>query len=291
MPTLETLSARLDDSPTSEGRIKNIHLIAATKDPAAIPILAEYLDVEGPVAEAVIAGLLSFGPPVAFPLRQYLETDDSQKRRNAALVLARLGDAKACALLATTFFDYTVGPLATARWLVLECGKKGVTAILRHADYDATTFTQLAVEAMAARGEELADHLFQFADDPKDSTRFFVLNALALMPCKRALARFRRLYADRGAVPQERCLAVLALGKIEGAAVVPGLCETLADKTEEPYLRGDCALVLADIGDARALPFLEKAKRHRDWRIRTAADSALAKWPGSREGSDTGRRR
>ncbi len=86
------LERRLDDCLGSEDYVAVIRELVATRDPAAIRVLASLLDSTGPIAEESIAGLLTFGDAVLPAMRACTDSLDYEMIRHAHRVLAQLGD-------------------------------------------------------------------------------------------------------------------------------------------------------------------------------------------------------
>ncbi len=100
-------------------------------DSAAIEALVSQLGCRGPVAEATIEELLHFGHDALPALREPLDADHYDLRRNVRLVLARLGDIEAMNDPATGYRTYHGEAAANARWL-LECGRRGTRLAMLH---------------------------------------------------------------------------------------------------------------------------------------------------------------
>ena len=92
------LEARLDDCIGSDDYLAVIEALVATEKKAAVRVLAELLDMSGPVAEAAIAGLVTLarhaGIDVAPRMKRCADSDDYEMGRHAHRVLAELGDAE-----------------------------------------------------------------------------------------------------------------------------------------------------------------------------------------------------
>jgi hypothetical protein len=87
------LEDRLLDCIGSEDYVAVIHALVATRDPAAIGVLASLLDSVGPIAKESIAGLLTFGDAVIPAMRECVDSLDYDMIRHGHQVLATLGDA------------------------------------------------------------------------------------------------------------------------------------------------------------------------------------------------------
>ena len=87
------LKRRLRDCEGSEEYVAVIRALVATRDPAAIRVLASLLDSNGPIATESIAGLLTFGEAVVPAMRKCIDSLDYDMIRHGHQVLARLGDA------------------------------------------------------------------------------------------------------------------------------------------------------------------------------------------------------
>jgi hypothetical protein len=86
------LEDRLPDCVGSEDYVAVIRALVATRDPAAIGVLASLLDSLGPIAEESIAGLLSFGEAAIPAMRECVDSLDYDRIRHGHCVLAQLGD-------------------------------------------------------------------------------------------------------------------------------------------------------------------------------------------------------
>jgi hypothetical protein len=89
---IAALVARLDDCVGSGDYVAVIRTLGATRDPAAIAPLASLLGSVGPIAEAAIAGLCSFGEAARPALRECVESLDYEMIRHGHRVLSALGD-------------------------------------------------------------------------------------------------------------------------------------------------------------------------------------------------------
>jgi hypothetical protein len=94
-PTTLALIARvrgLGAGHSSDEHVERIRALAETRDPAAIPALAELLESAGPIAEAVVEALSGFGEAAWEPMWRCVdESVEEFAIRNAYRVLARLG--------------------------------------------------------------------------------------------------------------------------------------------------------------------------------------------------------
>jgi hypothetical protein len=90
---IRALEDRLSRCRFSEEYVETIAEITATRTPRAIAVLASLLDSTGPIAEAAIEGLLSFGADALPAMRACVDSDDADMIRHGHVVLARLGDA------------------------------------------------------------------------------------------------------------------------------------------------------------------------------------------------------
>lgn len=90
--TVATLESRLDDCLTSTDYVDVIRALVATRDPAAIRVLAPLLDSVGPIAEESIAGLLTFGEAAIPAMRECVDSLDYAMIRHGHRVLAGLGE-------------------------------------------------------------------------------------------------------------------------------------------------------------------------------------------------------
>jgi hypothetical protein len=91
--SVAALEDRLLDCIGSEDYVAVIRALVATRDPAAIPVLASLLDSIGPIAEESMAGLLTFGEAVVPAMRECVDSLDYDMIRHGHHVLAALGDA------------------------------------------------------------------------------------------------------------------------------------------------------------------------------------------------------
>jgi hypothetical protein len=89
---ISSLEDRLLDCIGSEDYVAVIRALVATRDPAAIRVLASLLDSVGPIAEEAIAGLLTFGDAVIPAMRECTDSLDYDMIRHGHQVLATLGD-------------------------------------------------------------------------------------------------------------------------------------------------------------------------------------------------------
>ncbi len=89
---VRSLERRLPRCIGSEDYVAVIRALVATRDPAAIRVLASLLDSVGPIAEEAIAGLLTFGEAVIPAMRKCTDSLDYDMIRHGHQVLATLGD-------------------------------------------------------------------------------------------------------------------------------------------------------------------------------------------------------
>jgi HEAT repeat protein len=208
---LQRLQRRLDGCLFSDDYVRVIRAITETQEPRAIPILASLLDSQGPIAEAAVQGLLTFGESVAPAMRRRLDHEDSDVRRHARLVLARLGDEVACRELADGFLEYERGPLGTARWLV-GCGRRGIEALARSSD----PLMGAAVPELVRQRTVTEDILLELAQAADaGGIPYDALDALAQMPSERAAPTFARLLRDPRCDVYRRALALEALTRLD----------------------------------------------------------------------------
>lgn len=91
-PTLKKLVRKFENSSESENMIRIVFAIARCGDPAAIPVLAGWMDQPGIVGRKIAEALVEMGPQVVPIVRKYLEALDEDMIRNAHRVLAAFGD-------------------------------------------------------------------------------------------------------------------------------------------------------------------------------------------------------
>jgi hypothetical protein len=89
---VSSLEDRLPRCIGSGDYVAVIRALVATRDPAAIRVLASLLDSVGPIAEEAIAGLLTFGDAVIPAMRECTDSLDYDMIRHGHQVLATLGD-------------------------------------------------------------------------------------------------------------------------------------------------------------------------------------------------------
>lgn len=80
------------DCDGSDDYVAVIRALVATRDPAAVDVLASLLDSTGPIAEESIAGLLMFGEAAVRAMRKCIDSLDYDMIRHGHRVLAELGD-------------------------------------------------------------------------------------------------------------------------------------------------------------------------------------------------------
>jgi hypothetical protein len=90
---ISSLEDRLLDCIGSEDHVAVIRALVATRDPAAIRVLASLLDSVGPIGEEAIAGLLTFGDEAIPAMRECVDSLDYDMIRHGHQGLATLGDA------------------------------------------------------------------------------------------------------------------------------------------------------------------------------------------------------
>ncbi len=96
MPTIDQLARRLDDAAPAAALCATLRALAATRDPAAIAVIATMLDSAGVVGNAAVEALVSFGDAARPEMRRCIDTGiDEDGIRNAFRVLAALGDVAA----------------------------------------------------------------------------------------------------------------------------------------------------------------------------------------------------
>jgi HEAT repeat protein len=82
----------LGASHSSDEHVERIRALGETRDPAAIPALAELLDSGGPIASAVVDALVELGEAAWAPMWRCVDEGvEEWAIRNAYRVLARLG--------------------------------------------------------------------------------------------------------------------------------------------------------------------------------------------------------
>jgi len=91
--SVSSLEDCLLDCVGSEDYVAVIRALIATRDPAAIRVLASLLDSVGPIAEHAIAGLLTFGDAAIPAMRECIDSLDYDMIRHGHQVLSMLGDA------------------------------------------------------------------------------------------------------------------------------------------------------------------------------------------------------
>jgi hypothetical protein len=90
--TLEKLARKFENTSESEKMIRIVFAIARCGDPAAIPLLASWMDQPGIVGRKIAEALVEMGPQVVPVVRKCLEALDEDMIRNAHRVLAAFGD-------------------------------------------------------------------------------------------------------------------------------------------------------------------------------------------------------
>jgi HEAT repeat protein len=103
--SVAVLARRLDECGGSDDYVAVIHALEATGDPRAVRVLAGLLDSTGPIAEASIAALVSFGEVAVPALVACTECDDYETIRHAHRALAALGHGASTAWLAADDAD------------------------------------------------------------------------------------------------------------------------------------------------------------------------------------------
>ncbi len=90
--TLKKLARKFENTSESEQMIRIVFAIARCGDPAAIPLLASWMDQPGIVGRKIAEALVEMGPQVVPVVRKCLEALDEDMIRNAHRVLAAFGD-------------------------------------------------------------------------------------------------------------------------------------------------------------------------------------------------------
>jgi len=163
-------------------------------------------------------------------------------------------------------------PAATIPDAVAACGRKGVHAAVVLA---------VGFRESGKEGAELERRLVEAARDEDDQVRRSALAALALAKDPDALEVIRERLREGG--DDERLMALGALGNLQ----TPGALDTLAAqlRVQDSIIVRNAALLLANAGDARALPvvhaMLDRGSYHDDPALASPLRAQLDE--GSRE--------
>jgi hypothetical protein len=136
--TVAALRDRLDDCDGSEDYVAVIRALAATRDPAAIDVLASLLDSTGPIAEQSIVSLLTFGEAAVPAMRKCVDSLDYEMIHHGHRVLAALGNE------------------ASAEWLV-EDGADRDIAYLESQGVDPEAWCDFVLETLERIANETAE--------------------------------------------------------------------------------------------------------------------------------------
>jgi len=122
LSTVTALKRRLHHCDGSEDYVAVIRALVATRDPAAIRVLASLLDSTGPIAIESIAGLLTFGEAVIPAMRKCVDSLDYDMIRHGHFVLAALGDEASKQWLREDDIDRVEAYLERRGFVDVECG-------------------------------------------------------------------------------------------------------------------------------------------------------------------------
>jgi len=252
-----------------------------------LPAFREAVTSEAPLVR--FAGCVALGQARDTPSRRALvrliDADpDPRVRLAAAFAASRCGDAAAGRVLATTLSDQSDEKLrADAAYLIGELGEpRALRRLKLAAARESSGYVAIQIEsAMAKLGDRASlDKLVQYALKSDVVTITLALQTLVELsePSTRKALEYR--LHSKADYLQVRLIAARALGKLgveDGYDVAHGsLTFEGGDDNETMQVRSNAALALGAIGQARALPGLQRlAESEADLRTQVAASYAI----------------
>jgi HEAT repeat protein len=210
------------------------------------------------------------------PLLGALKGPDKDVREKAALVLGELKDARAVDGLIAALADAE----AEVRWRAAAAlGQIGdaravvpLVDALRDAQESVRSAALHALERM--KGADVLSHLMGLLRPTEPGpVRAAAVEALGELPA--AEAGDALLAALRDPEEEVRQAAAVALGRRKEARAVEPLRQALDEASNPPWLRGEAARALGQIGDAAALPSLVRGLEGADAFVRKCCAQAL----------------
>ncbi len=300
----------------SSVRVEVAKALGAYAHPASVEPLAKALarlsqtsktrrtaDGKGPEImepEALAAALGRLGAPAVTPLIRLLKSDDREVRRWVAFALGQTGDLRAIEPLAERLEDNRSEVRKAAAHALGALGNPSVLAPLKKglASRDPET-RRVAAEALGAIGGEGAAAALAAATwDESESVQLTAIEALrkigglqagrglrgALEAGRRksvndAASSALKAMAFNPATAEERAAAAVLMGDFdaavrEGRAATEALVEALDSR--DPRRRLQAAEALRSLHPDGAVPFLVKALKDYDSKVRETAADALA---------------
>ncbi|MBU0617398.1 MAG: HEAT repeat domain-containing protein [Planctomycetes bacterium] len=277
-------AAQSDDGLVHANAIEALVKLAPQEN---LPIFREAVTSEAPLVR--FAGCVALGQARdAASLRalwRLINADpDARVRLSAAFAAARCGDTNSGRVLAMTLSDHPDEKLrADAAYLIGELGEpKAMRRLKLAAAREDSGYVTVQIEsAMAKLGDR--DSLDQLVEYTLKSDAVTVLLALQTLveladPTTRKTLEYR-LHSEADYL-QARLIAARGLGKlgvVEGYDLaIKSLTFSAKDDNETMQVRSNAALALGAIGQARALPALQRlAETKDDARTQVAACFAI----------------
>jgi HEAT repeat protein len=210
------------------------------------------------------------------PLLVLLQGPDKDLREKASLVLGELKDPRAIDGLVAALQD----PEPDVRWRAATAlgqigdpsAVGGLVDGLR--DEEETVRTAALHSLTALAGPDALAHLMALYDESEPvSVRAAAIEGLGQMPD--AEAGKVLLSALRDSSEEVRKSAVIALGRRKDQRATEALIQVLAAKSNPPWLRGESARALEQLGAAAALPELLRGTEDEDAFVRKCCARAL----------------
>src|SRR5215472_15098360 len=228
------LAVQLVSAKKPARRAELIRMLSQSHCAYAIHVISEALEDDGPVALAGIEALVGFGEDARATLLSVVSGIREGSRRSALLVLARLGDERACERIVREHGEPIAGPLDATTWLV-GCGRPGIVTLVRRSlglDRPTPRLRRHITAQLAARRDTTELVLIELARSGDARMRERALEVLAEMPSRSARGVFESIFADRARTVGERARAMWGFAKLGCVDRVPELRRIANDRGE-----------------------------------------------------------
>lgn len=216
-----------------------------------------------PVAATPEALVAQFKEIAEAALKDVHKQADLQTATGIAQQLGKQGPA-AVNLLLDIMADPTANP--RTKMLVTMCVqpvlmKENLARILELTDAKQEVNTRVNAAHLAAsiNDPDLAKRAVELLQDAEPRVRLAVFNVQLMRGTPEALGMVETAWKDPATQPANRSQIVYGLPEREAGKFLPLLSEAVADATLDPPARTRAITLLARLGDASALPVLEKS--------------------------------
>jgi HEAT repeat protein len=212
-------------------------------------------------------------PEAVGALLEAARNDSSRSVRDSAILsLGFIGDERALPVLKQLSHEN-----ATALEALTRLGTRGERAVLEvysdHPDPSRRARALAVLCDLPMSGVNVANEVKNGLRDPSYDVRLQSIRCAPSVLRTRAIDLLEAVTHDPD--PTLRLEATYQLSKLGNSSALYVASEILLDESLPSEVRSRAAWVLAQTGDARALPSLEKARRSDDWLVKRRASSSF----------------